>query len=111
MSIDDVLEARAIYGEEGGFVFTTYQGGCLHPQTLYTAYFKPLRDHAGVSPIHFHDLRHTYATLALLNYVPVKVVSEVLGHKDISTTIQKYKTLSPAVSRSANRRNATAGVG
>ena len=42
-----------------GFVFTTHSGGYLHPNTLYTAHFKPMRGKAGVPPIHFHDLRHT----------------------------------------------------
>ena len=87
--------------EERGFVFTTYQGGYLHPQTLYTAYFKPLRDRAGLPPIHFHDLRHTYATLALLNGVPVKVVSEVLGHKDVSTTLRTYAHVLPGMGKEA----------
>jgi len=87
--------------EERGFVFTTHQGGYLHPQTLYTAYFKPLRDRAGIPSIHFHDLRHTYATLALLNGVPVKVVSEVLGHKDVSTTLRTYAHVLPGMGKEA----------
>jgi integrase len=86
-----------------GFVFTTHSGGYLHPNTLYTAYFKPLRERAGVRPIHFHDLRHTYATLALLNDVPVKVVSEVLGHKDIATTLRTYAHVLPGMQAEAAR--------
>ena len=87
--------------EEKGFVFTTHQGGYLYPQTLYTAYFKPLRDRTAVPPIHFHDLRHTYTTLALLNDIPVKVVSEVLGHKDISTTLRTYAHVLPGMGKEA----------
>jgi integrase len=86
-----------------GFVFTTHSGGYLHPNTLYTAYFKPLREKAGVRPIHFHDLRHTYASLALLNAVPVKVVSEVLGHKDIATTLRTYAHVLPGMQAEAAR--------
>jgi len=86
-----------------GFVFTTHSGGYLHPNTLYTAYFKPLRERAGVPPIHFHDLRHTYATLALLNGIPVKVVSEVLGHKDIATTLRTYAHVLPGMQAEAAR--------
>jgi integrase len=86
-----------------GFVFTTHSGGYLHPNTLYTAYFKPIRDKAGVPPIHFHDLRHTYATLALLNGIPVKVVSEVLGHKDIATTLRTYAHVLPGMQAEAAR--------
>jgi integrase len=39
----------------------TVTGGHLRPQTLYTKYFLPARERAGLPPIHFHDLRHTYA--------------------------------------------------
>jgi integrase len=77
------------------------KGEYLHPQTFYTAYFKPLRDRAGVPPINFHDLRHTYATLALLNDIPVKVVSEILGHKDISTTLRTYAHVLPGMGKEA----------
>ncbi len=38
----------------------------------------------------FHDLRHTAATVLLSQGVPVKVVSELLGHSDISTTLRIY---------------------
>lgn len=66
-----------------------------------TAYFKPLRDRTAVSPMHFHDLRHTYATLALLNDIPVKIVSEVLGHKDVSTTLRTYAHVLPGMGKEA----------
>jgi len=97
-----IAAASGVWRDEG-FVFTTHSGGYLHPNTLYTAYFKPLRERAGVPPIHFHDLRHTYATLALLNGIPVKVVSEVLGHKDIATTLRTYAHVLPGMQAEAAR--------
>jgi len=42
----------------------------------------------GISP---HDLRHTYATLALRSGVPVEVVSKVLGHASVSITLDVYR--------------------
>lgn len=85
-----------------GFVFTSRWGGHLHPNNLYTAYFLPLREKAGVPPIHFHDLRHTYATQALLlPTAKVKVVSETLGHKDIATTLRTYAHVLPGMQREA----------
>ncbi len=97
-----IAAASGAWRDEG-FVFTTHSGGYLHPNTLYTAYFKPMRDKAGVPPIHFHDLRHTYATLALLNGIPVKVVSEVLGHRDIATTLRTYAHVLPGMQAEAAR--------
>ncbi|AFZ67903.1 tyrosine-type recombinase/integrase [Deinococcus peraridilitoris] len=38
-----------------------------------------------------HDLRHTYATLALKRGVPVEVVSKILGHASVSITLDTYR--------------------
>ena len=40
--------------------------------------------------IRFHDLRHTYATLALQNGVDIKTVSYNLGHATVAFTMDKY---------------------
>jgi integrase len=93
----------AEYGLPGEWLFTNRFGSFVHPNNLYTAYFKPLRDRAGLPDLHFHDLRHTYATLALLNGVPVKVVSETLGHKDIATTLRTYAHVIPGMQGEAGK--------
>lgn len=92
------------YGLPGEWLFTSRAGSFVHPNSLYTAYFKPLRDRVGLPDFHFHDLRHTYATLALLNGVPVKVVSETLGHKDIATTLRTYAHVIPGMQGEAARK-------
>ena len=38
----------------------------------------------------FHNLRHSAASLLLAEGVPVKVVSEMLGHSDVATTLRIY---------------------
>ena len=50
---------------------------------------KILKD-AGLPHIRFHDLRHTFATLALQNGVDVKTVSSMLGHYDAGFTLRTY---------------------
>ncbi|MGQ9021383.1 tyrosine-type recombinase/integrase [Bacillus sp. 7788] len=50
----------------------------------------PVIEETGVTKIRFHDLRHTYATILLLNGAPVKAVSERLGHSNIKVTLQTY---------------------
>jgi site-specific recombinase XerD len=42
-----------------------------------------------------HDIRHSAATLLLSKGVPVKVVSEMLGHADVSTTLSIYAHVLP----------------
>ncbi|MHB8433985.1 MAG: site-specific integrase [Candidatus Tyrphobacter sp.] len=56
---------------------------------------------AAVPEIRFHDLRHTYATLALGAGVPVKVVSESLGHAGVGITLDCYAHVMPGQAESA----------
>lgn len=56
---------------------------------------------ADVPAIRFHDLRHTFATLALAARVPVKVVSEMLGHKSVKLTLDVYAHTLPGMHESA----------
>ena len=44
----------------------------------------------GLRPIRFHDLRHTFATLALQNGVDIKTVSSMLGHYSAGFTLDTY---------------------
>ena len=48
-----------------------------------------------------HDLRHTCATLLLAQGVHPKVVQEILGHSQITLTLDTYSTVLPSVSREA----------
>lgn len=52
--------------------------------------FKRILTENGLPNIRFHDLRHTNATLLIENNVPVKVVSERLGHSDTAITMDIY---------------------
>jgi integrase len=49
-----------------------------------------------VPVIRVHDLRHTYATLALRSKVPPAVVSKTLGHARISITLDIYRHVLPS---------------
>jgi integrase len=51
--------------------------------------------------IHLHDLRHTHATLMLRAGVPVKVVSERLGHATVMITLETYAHVLPGMQSEA----------
>ena len=60
-----------------------------YPDSVVNLHKKILKD-AGLPHIRFHDLRHTFATLALQNGVDVKTVSSMLGHYDAGFTLRTY---------------------
>ena len=64
-------------------------GEMYHPDSVVNLHKKILKD-AGLEHIRFHDLRHTFATLALQNGMDVKTVSSMLGHYDAGFTLRTY---------------------
>jgi TDG/mug DNA glycosylase family protein len=59
-----------------------------------TAKLAPLLAAAALPRVTLHDLRHSYATLSLRSGVPLKVVSEVLGHAGVGITADLYSHVS-----------------
>ena len=64
-------------------------GEMYHPDSVVTLHKRILKD-AGLEHIRFHDLRHTFATMALQNGVDVKTVSSMLGHYSAGFTLDTY---------------------
>lgn len=83
-----------------GFVFTTEAGEPCDPRNALRA-LKSAATHAGLPNVSLHTLRHTAATLMLLNNVPLKVVSEILGHSSITITADIYGHVTHDAARDA----------
>lgn len=79
-------------------VFTSSRGGPMWPAEVRTAFAKALKK-AGLAPIHFHDLRHSAASIMLALGVPLKTVSAVLGHSSTKMTGDVYGHLTEDVIR------------
>ncbi|MDO5325208.1 MAG: site-specific integrase [Clostridia bacterium] len=75
--------------QETGLVFTQEDGSNVNDRTVYNN-FKRIVKKMGLPDVRFHDLRHTYATLALQNGIDPKTVSSTLGHATVAFTLDKY---------------------
>ena len=60
-----------------------------NPSAVYHR-FKIILERAGCKNIRFHDLRHTFATMALENGMDVKTLSDMIGHVSAETTLNIY---------------------
>lgn len=87
-----------------GFVFTNTLGGPMRKSHFHAAHFKPLLKRAGLPNIRFHDLRHTCATLLMMQGVHPKVVSERLGHSKVAITMDVYSHVLPTTQKDAASR-------
>lgn len=81
--------------QDHDLVFPSATGGPIHPDNLDRDFARLVKQ-AGVKRIRIHDLRHSYATLAIALGNPLKVVSESMGHADVSTTLRTYAHVVPA---------------
>jgi integrase len=78
----------------------TTVGTILEPRNLSRT-FEHLVQKSGVRRIRFHDLRHTCASLLLAQGVPPRVVMHVLGHSQVSITMDLYSHVMPTAVRDA----------
>lgn len=81
--------------QDTGLVFTTVTGTPMDGDNLAKRSFGPLLKRASLSKIRFHDLRHTFATLLLSRGTHPKVAQEMLGHANISQTMDTYSHVLP----------------
>lgn len=95
---DQLVELGSVAPD--GSVFTRCDGQPVHPHSMSQTVDR-LQRAAGVPAIRLHDLRHTHATLMLKHGVPLKVVSERLGHSTPAFTMAVYQYVLPGMQRDA----------
>src|SRR6185503_19780996 len=89
--------------DEHELVFCTSVGSPINPSKM-TDRFKTLLRRAKLPEIRFHDLRHSAATILLGMGIHPKVVQEMLGHSNISKTMDIYSHALPTMQREAVNR-------
>jgi integrase len=86
-----------------GFVFTSTIG-TPHDGSGVSRRFHAALEAAGLPRQRFHDLRHACASLLLVQGVAPRVVMEILGHSQISLTMNTYSHVIPELQRDAAAR-------
>lgn len=93
-----------------GYVFARDDGSPTHPDFMSQT-FERLTAQSPLPRIRLHDLRHTHATIMLKEGVPVKVVSERLGHASAAFTMTVYQHILPGMQAEAAATFANAVFG
>ncbi|HOK56911.1 MAG TPA: tyrosine-type recombinase/integrase [bacterium] len=76
------------------------RNGERYSGSYITHWFERIVKQASIKDFRFHDLRHTFASRLVMKGVSVKVVQELLGHKDYRMSL-RYSHLSPEVKKQA----------
>jgi integrase len=93
-------ERAANFWVETGLVFTTEGGQPIDPANLLKT-FKRVLVAADLPKMRFHDLRHSCATLLIAQAVHPRIVMDILGHSQISITMDLYSHVLPETQREA----------
>lgn len=99
MAVKALCDHRKAMLAEGlagsSYFFPDSNGAPLRKSNFYRNVWKKLRDKVGLGKMHFHDLRHSCASLMLADGVHAKAIQATLGHSTITMTMDNYAHLMP----------------
>ena len=98
--LDILREKQERENDKSVYVFSSPTGGAMSPDSTQHMLHRVLK-RAGLEQIRFHDLRHSYATLALQNGVDIKTLSSILGHFSAGFTLDTYAHVTTNMQRDA----------
>ena len=96
----EVVFNTAMMGYPESLTDPSPTGGPMSPDSVLHMLHRVLK-RAGLPKVRFHDLRHTFATLALQNGVDIKTVSGMLGHFSAGFTLDTYAHVTTSAKREA----------
>ena len=79
----------AMFRKQSGYVLETKYKTPTEPRTLQERFGKIVKK-CGLEGVTFHTLRHTFATRCVEAGFDMKSLSEILGHRDVKTTLNLY---------------------
>ena len=80
---------------QGPWIFPSPRGNGHRSRTILERCWRTIRAEAGIEDVRCHDLRHTYASVALAHGETILTIGRLLGHNDPATTL-KYTHLADA---------------
>ena len=86
---DEMIKILKTIKKEAGYYVLSNSTKPIEPRT-YRKFYNKFMKEAGVEPIKFHALRHTFASINIENGTDVKTISDILGHSDIAITLKTY---------------------
>ena len=89
--ISDNMSNKGYIHDNDGYICLNRYGKFKHDNTI-TAAIKRISIKCGIPQLNCHGLRHTCATMLLEFGVPLDMISRMLGHSDVNTTLDIYCT-------------------
>ena len=98
--LDILAEHKKTATCEWVFPSPVKEGEPRNPDSIYGKFQKILK-RAGCKKVRFHDLRHTFATMALENGMDIKTLSAMIGHISSETTLNIYSHITDTMQQQA----------
>lgn len=86
--LEKLREMQPLYSPNA-FLLSGKTDKAIEPRNMQY-YFKQMQLSAGIEPLCFHSLRHTFASTCIQSGMDVKTLSEILGHSNVNTTLSYY---------------------
>ena len=99
-TVDLLIQEHNLHPDNPYMFPSPVTGTMYHPDAAGRIHRKLLKE-AGIEPVRFHDLRHTFATLALQNGVDIKTLSGMLGHYSSGFTLDTYTHITDKMQQEA----------
>lgn len=97
------LMSEGTYDDENDLVFANPDGSPVDIDGVSRDFGRLIKK-IGLPHVRFHDLRHTHASLLIMQNEPPKLISERLGHTSISITMDTYGHLFPSAQKEAAKK-------
>jgi len=100
-TVEALIEEHELHPESPLMFCSPRTNGYWAPDSMYRIHKKILDAIGADRAVRFHDLRHTFATIAIQNGVDVKTISAMLGHTSSAFTLDTYTHVTEEMRRNA----------